>query len=135
MLNFRVLCRWDSEKEIATCWYESSINPIKPWVGCYKLGVHAFLHPGLTSVRKILSTGPRMGKKLVPSLDTNERRALRESNDSTSDSVHHRLSPPPIGALLANSRGSRRRATWRNSSTSWAVDESWSAVYLGVYPR
>ena len=37
-----------------------------------------------------------MGKKLVPSLDIEERRALRESNDSTSDSIHRRLSPPPI---------------------------------------
>ena len=37
-----------------------------------------------------------MGKKLVPSLDTEERRALRESNDSTSGFVHRQLSPPPI---------------------------------------
>jgi hypothetical protein len=34
-LNFRVLWRWASEKEVATCWYESLINPIKPWAGCY----------------------------------------------------------------------------------------------------
>jgi len=37
-----------------------------------------------------------MGKKLIMSLDTNERRALRESNKSTSGSVHRRLSPPPF---------------------------------------
>ena len=37
-----------------------------------------------------------MGKKLVPSLDTEEWRALRLSNNSTSCSVRHRLSPPPI---------------------------------------
>jgi len=37
-----------------------------------------------------------MGKKLIPSLDTDEQRALRESNDSTSGSVCHQLSPPPI---------------------------------------
>jgi len=36
-LNFRVLWRWASGKEIATCWYESPINPIKPWAGCYNL--------------------------------------------------------------------------------------------------
>jgi len=43
-----------------------------------------------------MSVGPGMGKKLVLSLDTKERRALRESNDSTSGSVHRRLSPPPM---------------------------------------
>ena len=37
-----------------------------------------------------------MGKKLVPSLDTKEWRALRESNDSTSGSVRRRLSRPAI---------------------------------------
>jgi len=37
-----------------------------------------------------------MGKELVSSLDIEERRALRESNDSTSGSVLCRLSPPPI---------------------------------------
>jgi len=47
-------------------------------------------------LRKIMSAGPGMGKKLIPSLDTEERRALRESNDSTSSSVRCRLSPPPI---------------------------------------
>ena len=47
-------------------------------------------------LRKIMSAGPGMGKKLVPSLDTKEQRALRESNDSTSGSVRCRLSPPPI---------------------------------------
>jgi len=36
-LNFRVLSRWVSRKEVATCWYESPINPIKPWAGCYIL--------------------------------------------------------------------------------------------------
>jgi len=43
-----------------------------------------------------MSAGPRMGKKLISSLDTEERRALRESNDSTSGSIRRRLSPPPI---------------------------------------
>jgi len=37
-----------------------------------------------------------MGKKLIPSLDTEGQRALRESNDTTSGSVRHPLSPPPI---------------------------------------
>ena len=35
MLNFRVLWTWASRKEVATCWYKSCINPIKPWAGCY----------------------------------------------------------------------------------------------------
>jgi hypothetical protein len=47
-------------------------------------------------LRKIMSTGLGMGKKLIPSLDTEERRALRESNDSTSGYVRCQLSPPPI---------------------------------------
>ena len=38
-LNFRVLWRWALGKEVATCWYESPINPIKPWVGCYIIHV------------------------------------------------------------------------------------------------
>jgi hypothetical protein len=33
MLNFRVLSRWASEKEVATCWYEYPINHVKPWAG------------------------------------------------------------------------------------------------------
>ena len=37
MLNFRVLSRWASGKEVTTCWYESPINPIKPWAECYIL--------------------------------------------------------------------------------------------------
>ena len=36
-LNFRVLWRWASGKEVTTCWYESPINPIKPWAGCHIL--------------------------------------------------------------------------------------------------
>jgi len=52
--------------------------------------------PASLPFRKIMSAGPRMGKKLIPSLDTKEWRALRESNDSTSGSVHRRMSPPPI---------------------------------------
>jgi len=49
--------------------------------------------PASPPFHKILSMGPEMGKKLVSSMDTEERRALRESNDSTSGSVHRRLSP------------------------------------------
>jgi len=37
MLNIRVLWRWAPGKEVATCWYESAIKPIKPWAGCYIL--------------------------------------------------------------------------------------------------
>jgi len=52
--------------------------------------------PASPPLRKIMSAGPGMGKKLVPSLDTEERRALRESNDYTSSSVRRQVSPPPI---------------------------------------
>jgi len=52
--------------------------------------------PASPLLHKIVSAGPGIGKKLVSSLDTKERKALRESNDSTSGSVHRRLSPPPI---------------------------------------
>jgi hypothetical protein len=52
--------------------------------------------PASPPLRKIMSVWPRMGKKLVPSLDTEERRALMESNDSISGSIRCRLSPPPI---------------------------------------
>jgi hypothetical protein len=30
MLNFEVLSRWASGKEVATYWYEYPINPVKP---------------------------------------------------------------------------------------------------------
>jgi hypothetical protein len=30
-VNFRVFLRWASGKEVATCWQEYSIYPIKPW--------------------------------------------------------------------------------------------------------
>jgi len=43
-----------------------------------------------------MSTRPGMRKKLIPSVDTEERSALRESNDSTNGSVRRQLSPPPI---------------------------------------
>jgi len=52
--------------------------------------------PASLPMHKIMRAGPGMEKKLIPSLDTEEQRALRESNDSTSGSVHCRLSPPPI---------------------------------------
>ena len=32
-LNLGVLWRLASGKEVATCWYEYPINPIKPWAG------------------------------------------------------------------------------------------------------
>ena len=36
-LNLGVLWRPASGKEVATCWYEYPINPIKPWPGCHML--------------------------------------------------------------------------------------------------
>jgi hypothetical protein len=51
-----------------------------------------------------------MGKKLVPSLDTEERRALRESNDSTSGSVRRRLSPPPIRCPPSQFEGEQEKS-------------------------
>ena len=33
MLNLGVLWRPASRKEVAICWYEYPINPIKPWAG------------------------------------------------------------------------------------------------------
>jgi hypothetical protein len=37
MLNFGVLSRWASRKEVATCWYEYPINPVKPWAEMLQL--------------------------------------------------------------------------------------------------
>ena len=51
-----------------------------------------------------------MGKKLILSLETKERRALRESNDSTSGSVRHRLSPPPIRAPPGQFEGEQEKS-------------------------
>ena len=61
-------------------------------------------------LRKIMSAGPRMGKKLVMSLDTEERRALRESNDSSSGSVRRRLSPPPIRGPPSQFEGEQEKS-------------------------
>ena len=51
-----------------------------------------------------------MGKKLVLSLDTKERRALRESNDSTNSSVRRRLSPPPIRVPPSQFKGEQEKS-------------------------
>jgi hypothetical protein len=75
--------------------------------------------PASPPLRKIMSTGPGMGKKLIPSLDIEERRALRESNDSNSGSVHRRLSPPPIRGPPGQFEGEQEKSGVEKSSTSW----------------
>jgi hypothetical protein len=57
-----------------------------------------------------MSARPGMGKKLVPSLDTDEWRALRESNDSTSSSIRCRLSPPPIRGPPSQFEGEQEKS-------------------------
>jgi len=58
-LNFRVLWRWASKKEVATCWYESSINLIKPWAGCYILSPLRDRRPRRSTQARNVPSWPR----------------------------------------------------------------------------
>jgi len=66
--------------------------------------------PASPPFHNILSAGPGMGKKLILFLDTEERRALRESNDSTSGSVRHRLYLPPIRVPPSQFQGEQEKS-------------------------
>jgi hypothetical protein len=48
LLNFGVLSRWASGKEVTTCWYEYPINPVKLWAGM--LHPHPLKRPTSSSV-------------------------------------------------------------------------------------
>ena len=58
-LKFRVFWRWASGKEVATCWYESPINSIKPWAGCYILTPLRDLRPRRSTQARNVPSWPR----------------------------------------------------------------------------
>ena len=68
MLNLRVLWRPASGKEVATCWYEYPINPIKLWVG-------------------ISHTHPLRERRPRRSIPSQERPLLATSRTSSASSI------------------------------------------------